>query len=109
QQSGKGTAARGVDVYIAWMGEKAYAAGLRAARTLREAGLAVELPPAEQRFGKALGHADKLGAKHALILGEEEVASGQWTLKMLRNGLQWKVEEAQLLAELHKEPTGHGH
>lgn len=106
QESGKGIAAPGLDVYIAWMGVKAYAAAVRAARTLRDAGLSVELPPAEQKFGKALGQADKLGARHALILGDDEVASGQWTVKMLANGLQWKVQESQLLAELRKEFTG---
>ena len=106
EEAGKGTAARSLDVYIAWMGEKAYATALRAARTLREAGLSVELPPTEQKFGKALGQADKLGARHALILGDDEISSGQWTVKMLVNGLQWKVQEAQLLAELRKEFTG---
>jgi histidyl-tRNA synthetase len=100
QESGKGTAARGLDVYIAWMGEKAYEAGLRAARTLREAGLSVELPPAVQKFGKALGHADKLAARYALILGEDEVSSGQWTLKTLADGSQVKLTEAELLLRL---------
>ncbi len=45
QESGKMPAATRRDVYIAWMGEKAYAAAIRAAKTLRAAGLSVELPP----------------------------------------------------------------
>ncbi|HVS74475.1 MAG TPA: histidine--tRNA ligase [Candidatus Acidoferrales bacterium] len=102
QESGKGTSARGLDVYIAWMGEKAYEAALRAARTLREAGLSVELPPTEQKFGKALGHADKLAARYALILGEDEVSSGQWTLKTLADSKQVKLTEPELLARLKK-------
>jgi histidyl-tRNA synthetase len=102
QESGKGIAARGLDVYIAWMGEKAYEAALRAARTLREAGLSVELPPTGQKFGKALGHANKLAARYALILGEDEVASGQWTLKTLADGSQVKLTEPELLARLKK-------
>jgi histidyl-tRNA synthetase len=90
QEAGGGTAT-GRDVYIAWMGEKAQATGIAAARKLREAGLRVELPPVEQKFGKALGQADKLGAKFALILGEDEVASGEWTVKRLADGTQEKV------------------
>src|SRR6267143_805987 len=67
QESGKAAAPHGRDVYIAWMGERAHATAIRAAKDLRKAGFSVELPPVEQKFGKALGQADKLGAKHALI------------------------------------------
>jgi histidyl-tRNA synthetase len=89
-------------VYIAWMGEKTYAAALRAAKVLRNAGFSVELPPAEQKFGKALERADKLGARYALILGENEVASGEWTLKTLADGTQQKLTEPQVLDFLQK-------
>jgi histidyl-tRNA synthetase len=81
----------GFDVYVAWMGRTTEATAIAAARKLRESGLRVELPAVEQKFGKALGQADKLGAKFALILGEDEVASGQWTVKNLADGGQEKV------------------
>jgi histidyl-tRNA synthetase len=92
-----------LDVYVAWMGEKAYTTAIRAANGLRNAGLRVELPSIEQKFGKALGQADKLGAKYALILGENEVTSGQWTLKTLASGEQAKFTEADLLQFLLKQ------
>lgn len=88
------------DVYIAWMGQAAYAAAVRAAKSLRRAGFRVELPPAEQKFSKALGQASKLGAKYALILGENEVNEGLWTLKTLADGTQAKYSEAGLLRHL---------
>ncbi|HXP24110.1 MAG TPA: histidine--tRNA ligase, partial [Candidatus Sulfotelmatobacter sp.] len=97
QGAGKEPVTQGRDVYIAWMGEKAQPTAIAAARKLREAGLRVELPPTEQKFGKALGQADKLGSRYALILGEDEVASGQWTLKTLADGTQAKFSEAELL------------
>jgi histidyl-tRNA synthetase len=98
QEAGKGGAQKaGRDVYVAWMGEKAQPAAVRAAQTLRRAGLRVELPATEQKFGKALGQADKLGALYALILGDDEVASGQWTLKTLADGSQAKFTETALL------------
>ena len=87
----------GCDVYVAWMGEKAQATAIAAAQKLRNAGLRVELPPVEQKFGKALGQADKLGSRYALILGDEEVESGQWTLKTLGDGSQAKYTEEGLL------------
>ena len=102
QEAGEGGAAQGRDVYIAWMGAEAQATAIAAARKLRVAGLRVELPPAEQKFGKALGQADKLGARYALILGENEVASGEWTLKTLADGSQAKIREGELVEFLKK-------
>ena len=97
QEAGKGGAQQGRDVLVAWMGEKAQAAAISAAQKLRAAGFRVELPPVEQKFGKALGQADKLGARYALILGEDEVATGQWTVKTLADGSQAKMSEAEFL------------
>ncbi|HEX8766670.1 MAG TPA: His/Gly/Thr/Pro-type tRNA ligase C-terminal domain-containing protein, partial [Candidatus Acidoferrum sp.] len=102
QEVGKTPAAQGRDIYIAWMGEKAYATAVRAAKTLRATGFSVELPPIEQKFGKALGQADKLGARYALILGDNEVESGEWTLKTLATGGQGKFTEGQLMDLLKK-------
>jgi histidyl-tRNA synthetase len=102
QESGKAPAQQGRDMYIAWMGERAHATAIRAARDLRKAGFSVELPPIEQKFGKALGQADKLGAKYALILGDNEVSEGLWTLKTLADGSQQKLTEPQLLDFLRK-------
>jgi histidyl-tRNA synthetase len=89
-------------IYIAWMGEHAYAAAVRTARDLRQAGFTVELPPTELRFGKALSHADKLGAKFALILGDNEVSEGLWTLKTLADGNQQKLPEPALIEHLRQ-------
>jgi len=94
-----------LDVYIAWMGEHAHATAIRAAKDLRNAGFRVALPPVEQKFGKALGQADKLGARFALILGDNEVSSGEWTLKTLADGSQQKFTEPQLLEFLRKQAT----
>jgi histidyl-tRNA synthetase len=102
QEAGKAAVSEGRDVYVAWMGEKTLASAIRAARELREAGLRVELPPVEQKFGKALAQADKLGARFALILGEDEVRSGQWTLKTLADGTQAKYSEAELVEFLKR-------
>jgi histidyl-tRNA synthetase len=91
------TSHESLSVYIAWMGEHAYAAAVRAAKDLRNAGFSVELPPTELRFGKALERADKLGSRYALILGDNEVSEGSWTLKTLADGTQQKFTEPELL------------
>jgi histidyl-tRNA synthetase len=102
QESGKGAAPQGRDVYIAWMGEKTYATAIRAAKNLRNAGFSVELPPTEQKFGKALERASKLGARFALILGDNEIQSGEWTLKNLATSEQQKLTEQALLEYLRR-------
>jgi histidyl-tRNA synthetase len=98
---------QGRDVYIAWMGQRAYATAVRAAKNLRNSGLSVELPPSELKFGKALGQADKIGARYALILGDNEVAEGLWTLKNLSDGTQIKLAEPAVIQYL-RENLRHG-
>jgi histidyl-tRNA synthetase len=97
EEAGKGSVPRGRDLYIAWMGEKAQSIAIAAAKRLRKMGYRVELPPAEQKFGKALGQADRLGSRYALILGEDEAESGQWTVKTLADGTQAKYTEQGLV------------
>jgi histidyl-tRNA synthetase len=97
QDAGKVPAKQGRDVYIAWMGEHAYAEAVRTAKLLRNAGFSVELPPSELKFGKALERASKLDSRYALILGDNEVSEGFYTLKTLADGTQQKFTEPQLL------------
>jgi histidyl-tRNA synthetase len=102
QEGGKAPAAQGPDVFIAWMGQNAYATAIRAAKTLRNTGFRVELPAVELKFGKALERASKLGSRFALILGDNEIQSGEWTLKNLATSEQQKLTEQALLEYLQK-------
>lgn len=96
----------GLAVFIAWMGQKAYPTAVGTARKLRECGLIVELPAEEMKFKKSLGLADKLGAKYALIIGDDEVTSGTYTLKRLADANQQKLAEPELLEYLESERRG---
>jgi histidyl-tRNA synthetase len=93
----------GLAVFIAWMSAKTYPTAVKIARKLRECGLTVEFPPEEMKFKKSLGLADKLGARYALIIGEDEVASGTYTLKRLADAEQKKLNENELLEYLESE------
>jgi histidyl-tRNA synthetase len=75
---------------------------------LRESGLTVEIPSEEMKFKKSLGLADKLGARYALIIGEDEVASGMFTLKRLADAQQEKLDEGDLIEFLESELRGKG-
>jgi histidyl-tRNA synthetase len=76
-----------LDVYVAPLGRSAadHAAGL--ARDLRARGVSVELGP-EARLKRAMELANKLGARFALILGDDEIASGRYSLKDMKSGEQ---------------------
>jgi histidyl-tRNA synthetase len=97
QHAGKVDAAQPVDVFLAWIGEKAYPAAVRLARRLRGEGFSVELPAEEMKLKKSLGLADKLGARYALLLGEDELASGAYVLRRLADGEQKKLSETALI------------
>src|SRR5277367_1629281 len=103
QEGGQAPKMPGLGVFVAWMSPATYPAAVRIAHKLRECGVAVELPPEAMKFKKSLGLADKLGARYALIIGEDEVASGTYTLKRLADAEQKKLNENDLLEYLESE------
>ncbi len=106
KDAGQAAAERSLDVLIAWIGDAAspsYAAAVQLARRLRAENLAVEVPPEEMKLKKSLGLADKLGARYAVLLGEDEVASGSYVLRRLADGEQRKLSEAELVDHLKSE------
>jgi len=106
QESGNLPELPGLDVFIAWMGQPTYATAVAVAGKLRESGVSVELPGEEMKFKKSLNLADKLGARYALIIGSDEVASGTFTLKRLADADQRKLSEYELLEYLESEKRG---
>ena len=100
QEAGEGEVQQGLDVYLAWFGAAAQAAAIGLAKRLREAGFAVELPAVEMKFGKSLGLADRLKARQAVILGDDELAAKVVTVKRLSDGVQQKLTEPELFAYL---------
>jgi histidyl-tRNA synthetase len=90
----------GPDVYLAWFGAAAQSAAIGFARRLRDAGFVVELPAVEMKFGKSLGLADRLKARHAVIVGDDELAAGVFTVKRLSDGTQQKLGEPELFSYL---------
>jgi len=106
QESGNLPQLPGLDVFVAWMGAPTYPTAVALTRKLRESGLSVELPGEEMKFKKSLNLADKLGARYALIIGSDEVASGNFTLKRLADADQKKLSEYELLEYLESEKRG---
>jgi histidyl-tRNA synthetase len=84
------------DAYIAPLGEGMDREAARLARELRRHDLAIELGDSSFRLKKSLETASKLGARFAIIVGENEAQSGQFAVKNLASGEQVSVPRADL-------------
>ena len=95
-------------VYIAPLGEgKTMEVGMALAEQLRDAGLRVELHCGGGSLKSQLKRADRSGARYVLILGENELAAGQVSVKNLRaDEPQQSVAVAQAAAFLRARIEG---
>jgi histidyl-tRNA synthetase len=85
------------DVYIAPLGPGMNKEAARLARELRRHDLVVELGDESFRLKKSLETASKLGARFALIAGENELSTGVFALKNLATGQQVQVARPDLV------------
>lgn len=89
-------------VLIVNFGEETYPYTLPLLYNLREAGVAAELYPNALKLKKQMGYADAKKIPYALLIGEEEIASGVYSLKDMASGEQQRVSSEQLIAFLTK-------
>ncbi|MGB7529828.1 histidine--tRNA ligase [Sphingobacterium cellulitidis] len=67
---------------------------------LREAGVAVELYPSAVKLKKQMSYADSKAIPYVLLVGDEEVSSGQLSLKNMETGEQEKLNMDELIEKL---------
>jgi len=94
------TAVQKLDAYVAPLGAGMNAPALKLARELRRHGIRVEIGDEDFRLKKSFEGAVRAGAKYIVIVGENEVASGHFTVKNLTTGYQVQVARAELVAHL---------
>jgi histidyl-tRNA synthetase len=76
------------------------------ARTLRAAGIGVEVFPEAKKIGPQLQYAEKRGFKAALIAGSAEFEASVWKIKHLATRTETTVPESAVVAELRKMVSG---
>jgi histidyl-tRNA synthetase len=76
--------ARSADAYVVYAGDGTAAQALRLAENLRDAGLIVLMHAGGGNFKAQMKKADASGARFAIIIGPEELAAGEVSLKPLR-------------------------
>jgi histidyl-tRNA synthetase len=94
------------DLYLAYLGDAAFRESMSLARRLRRKRISCRLEFAGGSLKSQLRHAHRLGARHVLILGDSELASGRFQLKSMDGSLQREVTLEEL--EDHLVPRGGG-
>ena len=90
------------DVYVALVGD-IQAAAQKTVAELRKAGLNVAADLSGKKIGDQLKAADRKGLQHVLIIGENELKTGQFTLKNLQSGQEQTGTIADLGQVLNSE------
>jgi histidyl-tRNA synthetase len=89
------------DVFLATMGDAADLHAGTLAAELRAEGIVVERS-ADRKLKRALEVANKMGARFALIVGDDELASGTYQLKNMATGDQQSFTRTQLAAAIRR-------
>ena len=87
--------AESLDLFIAPLGDAALRHAGMLARDLRRNGLSVELGT-EGKLKRAMELANKLSARYTLIVGDNEIATGEYALKNMQSGEQAPVKAANI-------------
>jgi len=85
--SGKIPQTRAVDVFMIRVGDAAEQEGMRFAELIRNEvpGLKLQVNCGGGSFKSQFKKADKIGAEYAIILGDDEVSRGEFSIKSLRS------------------------
>ena len=97
------TATNTPDIYLVNVGELAEKQAFSTAEMLREAGLQVILHAGGGSFKSQMKKADRSGARYAAILGDDEAAAGEISLKsLLQAGEQKRCKLSDVLMHIRE-------
>lgn len=87
-----------VEIFIATLGEESKLLGLKLLHEFRNQGIKCAIDVLERNFKGQFKYADRLNAKFVLVIGEEEIESGEVTIKDMSNSSQkkMKIEDLKL-------------
>ena len=80
--------------------------GMALAAEMRAAGLRVELLSPGRGLKALLRRADKIGARYAVIIGDNELARSGATLRDLKTSTQREIRQSDLIAEISATALG---
>jgi histidyl-tRNA synthetase len=89
-----------LDLFIVPIDATAKVSAVLIAYELRNSGLSVDIAYGDRALKGGMKAADKSGARFALVLGENELASGQAQIKNMQSGESFSVTIRTLQTEL---------
>ncbi len=89
-------AAEDLQYLLLCLDEDALQHGFGLVSRLRARGIHADLYPSAAKLQKMMKYADQRGVPKVLIIGSEEVKSGEYTIKVMGTGEQGKVTETEL-------------
>ena len=91
-----------MDALIVVLGEDARTMGLKITNELREKGLKVEMDLMERNIKGQMKHADRLGVRYAVVIGDDEILNGEAQVRDMRISEQMSVPFSKLYEKLSK-------
>ena len=91
-----------MDALIVVLGEDARTMGLKITNELREKGLKVEMDLMERNIKGQLKHADRLGVRYAVVIGDDKILNGEAQVRDMRISEQMSVPFSKLYEKLSK-------
>jgi histidyl-tRNA synthetase len=89
-------------VFIAYIGQRAREYSFGLARKLRQAGVSTVVDLEGRKLKKSLAIANSIGARHALIVGDDEIDNGSFVLRDMKSGEQKNLNESDLISTLSR-------
>jgi len=100
RQAGSSPAAGQPQLFFAPLGEGAFDRATLMARDFRRQGIRCFLDFAPRTLKSSMRLANKLQAGHVLIVGENELGTGEFPLKRMRDGRQILVRQEEVVSKL---------
>ena len=89
------------EIMLVNFGEKEAAYSLKVVENLQEAGIRAELYPDAVKMKKQMSYADKKSVKFVLLIGEQEMETGKYTLKNMQTGDQITASLPELIKNIN--------
>lgn len=91
-----------VFAFIAVMGDRAKAKGLKLLRELRKQGVRAEMDTLERNLKGQFKYADRLDSKYTIVIGENELEAGQVSIKEMATSSQKQVAMDEIVKTLQE-------
>ncbi|MBQ0005356.1 MAG: histidine--tRNA ligase [Clostridiales bacterium] len=85
------------ELFVAWVGDEALSYSLALVYSLRKQGVRVIIDTKARNLKGQLKYANKLGAAYTVVIGEDEISTGELTLKNMNTSEQTKTAREDLI------------